>query len=231
MTTKQEFREFVKDTFPYFLRNKLEYYRRQNRKPSKEYFNIRFDLQDKSTFPLLDEDPFPEAYFEEVTRRASTIFQSAFDNSDNVFLVFIDIRYRRRKLRLNNYLFKQINNLKKSDINFFKVYGHYCYSEKIDVGNVALMKSNVEGVNFRNILTAIGNQDFPPRQPRFGKDGCFTSKQTYFINIDKKLIFHMYDDRGLDLTSADVETLRPIYQMHNDLILEYDRKEIDKQFI
>ena len=40
----------------------------------------------------------------------------------------------------------------------------------------------------------------------------------------------MYDDRGLDIVSADNETLRPIYNKHNDWILDYDREQIDRQF-
>lgn len=80
------------------------------------------------------------------------------------------------------------------------------------------------------MLTAIGHADFPPRQPRLDNHGFLTSKEIYFINTDKNLIFHMYDDRGLDLVSADKETLRPIYKKHNDWILEYDRECIDNQF-
>jgi len=60
--------------------------------------------------------------------------------------------------------------------------------------------------------------------------GFLTGKETYFVNIDKKLILHMYDDRGLDIVSADREALVSIYKKHNDWILDYDREQIDKQF-
>jgi hypothetical protein len=38
----------------------------------------------------------------------------------------------------------------------------------------------------------------------------------------------MYDDRGVDIITSDVETLRQIYTRFNDWILEFNRKEIDK---
>ena len=50
------------------------------------------------------------------------------------------------------------------------------------------------------------------------------------MNIDRKLILHMYDDRGLDIISAKKETIVSIYKKHKDIILDYDREQIDKQF-
>ncbi|WP_354361222.1 DUF3885 domain-containing protein [Pedobacter sp. UYP30] len=38
----------------------------------------------------------------------------------------------------------------------------------------------------------------------------------------------MYDDRGLDIIANDIETLRPIYEKYNSLILESNREQIDK---
>ncbi|WP_425413801.1 DUF3885 domain-containing protein [Pedobacter glucosidilyticus] len=75
-------------------------------------FGLRFDLQVGET----DTDE----YFQEVTRRASTIFQTAFDNSDKVFLVFMDYKYKQRKIRFSNFTFKQIDNLQKTEISYSK---------------------------------------------------------------------------------------------------------------
>ena len=40
----------------------------------------------------------------------------------------------------------------------------------------------------------------------------------------------MYDDRGCDLLAADKDTLLPIYEKLNHLILDHDRKKIDEKF-
>ena len=206
-------------------------------------FGLRFELQtgemSNSIRQILDEegnvipqigDTDTDEYFQEVTRRASTIFQTAFDNSDKVFLVFMDYKYKRRKIKFSNFTFRQSDNLQKTEINYSKEFRLYEPNDKFDIRNIAIIKSITNRINYKSILTAIGHTDFPPRKPMLDNNGFLTSKEIYFVNIDKKLIFHMYDDRGLDLISSNKETLRPIYNKHNAWILDYDRKRIDKQF-
>ncbi|WP_342572261.1 DUF3885 domain-containing protein [Paenibacillus sp. FSL R5-0749] len=53
----------------------------------------------------------------------------------------------------------------------------------------------------------------------------------YFINISKKTIFHIYDDRGCDVISASREELVDIYSEYNDWILDYDRDKINNIFL
>ncbi len=214
MTTKQEYRQFLGDNFQGLRLRKPLFYSWD--------FGLRFDLQVGKT----DTDE----YFQEVTRRASTIFKTAFDDSDNLFLVFMDYKYKRRKIIFSNITFKQIDSLEKSEITYSKEFRLYEPGDKFDIRNIAIIKLTTDRVNYKNILTAIRHTDFPPRQPRLDQNGFLTGKEIYFVNIDKKLIFHMYDDRGLDIISADKETLRPIYKKHNDWILDYDREQIDKQF-
>jgi len=142
----------------------------------------------------------------------------------------MDYKYKRRKIRFSNFTFKQIDNLQKTEIHYSKEFRLYEPEDKFDIRNIAIIKLTNDRINYKSILTAIGHTDFPPRRPRLDQNGFLTGKEVYFVNIDKKLIFHMYDDRGLDLISADKEKLRPIYKKHNDLILDYDRERIDKQF-
>lgn len=235
MTLNQEYRQFLIENFKGLkLRQPLFY---------SWSFGLRFDLQtgesSNSNRIIIDSDGTiipnfgntdSDDYFKEVMRRALTIFQTAFDNSDNVFLILMDYKYKRQKIKFKNFTFKQIVNLSKSEITYTKEKRLYEPNDKFDVRNVALIKLTVDRIKFRNILCAIGNSDFPPRQPRLDNNGVFSNKEVYFINIDKKLIFQMYDDRGLDIISADKETLRPIYKKHNEWILHFDRNEIDKLF-
>jgi hypothetical protein len=75
---------------------------------------------------------------------------------------------------------------------------------------------------------AIANQDFPSRFPRLEDNHIISNKEIYFININKKLILNMYDDRGLDVVATDIEALRPICEKHRDWILDCDREQIEK---
>jgi hypothetical protein len=213
-TVKRKYTQFLKDNFKGFQIRKPLFY--------SWNFGLRFNLQVGETNT--------DEYFEEVTKRATTLFQSAFSNTDKVFIVFVDYKYKRRKIRYPNYIFRQIIGLEKTEIFYTKAKGLYEYGDKYDIRNIALIELSAERINYKNILTAIGHSDFPPRQPRLDQNGVFTDKEIYFVNIDRKLIFHMYDDRGLDIIAADKETLRPIYERHNDLILNYDRSDIDKLF-
>ena len=61
-------------------------------------------------------------------------------------------------------------------------------------------------------------------------NGFPSSKEVYFINNDKSVIFNMYDDRGLDVISTKKETIAPLYNKFNDWILNYDREKVDDLF-
>ncbi len=209
-TSKQQYKEFLSHNFNGMrLRQPLFY---------TWNLGLRFDLQVG--------DIGTDKYFKEVVRRSSIIFETAFDKSDRLLFVLIDYKYKRRKIRFGNFAFKQIHNLKREEVSYLIEKKLYQSDGNFDV---AIVKLTAHRINHKCILTAIGNSDFPPRLPRLDNRGL-SSKELYFLNLDKKLIFHMYDDRGLDIIATDKEILASIYAKHKDWILDCDRKQIDKQF-
>ena len=56
------------------------------------------------------------------------------------------------------------------------------------------------------------------------------SSGVYVIDPRSKVIMHMYDDRGLDIIAAELETLRPLFQHFGDWILENQRHRIASRF-
>lgn len=38
----------------------------------------------------------------------------------------------------------------------------------------------------------------------------------YFLNSKKNILFHLYNDRGVDVVTLDKETLRPLYESCNE---------------
>ncbi len=68
--------------------------------------------------------------------------------------------------------------------------------------------------------------DFPSQG---GGDLQF-SNSVFLINTVRDLIFHLYDDRGLDIVSKDTEALHLLYKKYNSCIMDYDRKRIESIF-
>ncbi|TDK61748.1 DUF3885 domain-containing protein [Bacillus salipaludis] len=84
------------------------------------------------------------------------------------------------------------------------------------------LKCKTSDFKYIPLLKAICNQDMGIKPSMFHR--------VYFININKKTIFHVYDDRGCDLLATSPETIKDVYHKYNDWILDYDRHEIDKVF-
>jgi hypothetical protein len=162
-------------------------------------------------------------YFERLIDRATTLFSSAFESHDIIYMVLIEYKYKRSRIDHYNYIFRQIKDLKKEDISYSKVRKLYSNDNKNNVFNKAVVKLKTHQLNYHNILTAKAYNDFPVGLP-------WSRKEIHFINIDKNLIFNMYDDRGLDIIAADKEILRPLYNDYNYWILNYDKKKIDSLF-
>ncbi|WP_083671684.1 DUF3885 domain-containing protein [Viridibacillus sp. FSL H7-0596] len=84
------------------------------------------------------------------------------------------------------------------------------------------LKCKTSDFKYIPMLKAICNHDIGVRPSIFHR--------VHFININRKTIFHIYDDRGCDLLATSPETIRDVYDKYNDWILDYDRNEIDEVF-
>ena len=62
-----------------------------------------------------------------------------------------------------------------------------------------------------------------------GGNSDFVSS-VFFVNSSIDILFHLYDDRGVDVVAADRDVLCPLYENFNDWILDYDREKIDLLF-
>lgn len=58
---------------------------------------------------------------------------------------------------------------------------------------------------------------------------CLASA-VFLLHPDEKILYYLYDDRGLDVVARDRKKLYPLYKTFNDWILDYDRESIDKIF-
>lgn len=52
----------------------------------------------------------------------------------------------------------------------------------------------------------------------------------FLLHTKEHILYHLYDDRGLDVVAKNKEALRSLYEKYGDWILEYDREQIDFLF-
>ncbi|BCZ47994.1 hypothetical protein psyc5s11_40610 [Clostridium gelidum] len=82
------------------------------------------------------------------------------------------------------------------------------------------LRTNV--ININKLLEEISKADL----------GGFSALVSAIFLFDTNLnvLFHYYDDRGLDIVSEKRETIYPLYKNYNEWILDYDREHINKVF-
>lgn len=166
-------------------------------------------------------------YLKGVYHRAITLFNSLHLQEDEIFLVvnvhdFGKNTNLRRKLNIfSKYTKNQsaLNKLKHLTLP-------YIIPEDDEDGNYRthrfVLKCKVSDLRYMPLLKAICNTDMGYK-PAIHHD-------VFFISLENKTIFHVYDDRGCDLVAASKEDIRHMYNTHNDWILDYDRDEIDQVF-
>jgi hypothetical protein len=78
------------------------------------------------------------------------------------------------------------------------------------------------GFNAAHMFGAIANreQDGVPK----------ISSGVFVVDPQSKVIMHMYDDRGIDIVAAELNTLRPLFENFADWILENQRHRIESRF-
>lgn len=52
----------------------------------------------------------------------------------------------------------------------------------------------------------------------------------YLVDIERQIVQHIYDDRGMDVVANDLDMLEPFYERFNDWIFDDDRSQIDTVF-
>lgn len=85
-----------------------------------------------------------------------------------------------------------------------------------------MINCKVSDVDYINLVKAICNQNVG-RKPSF-------HHAVFFLNLNKGIILHIYDDRGCDVISSSASALKNIYTKYHDWISDDDRESINKTF-
>ncbi|GGI49505.1 hypothetical protein GCM10011425_07170 [Mucilaginibacter galii] len=175
---------------------------------------LRFDLQDEML------DTSDDAYFTEVVRRMNKIHEITTSKNDEVLIMLQRYTYKRRKIRKYSYLFKLFNEatatyqFKRSKAPIYKANG----DTVADRSCLVIIKDKACNINFKGIFVGISHADFG-RTP-------IIRGELYIVNLTKATITLMYDDRGCDLVSNNIQLLKDYYVELNDLVLEANRSDI-----
>lgn len=185
--------------------------------------------------------PFPDdekQKFKQTFERAITLFNKVFGENDHILLV-TDVHSTRRdnflqRKPLNVYLkyVKHKQTLYKLQYQLLpSVFDEEDENEEGEefITHRFILPCQREKIKYPQLLKAISYEDFA-HPSTILKNNSRNGYDIYFVNLCKKMIYHLYDDRGCDILAADKENIRFLYEGYNDWILDYDRAEIDLLF-
>jgi hypothetical protein len=156
----------------------------------------------------------------EVLDRAAALYEAIFTDDDRCIVIAQEWPSDDTPLRYTNLFSTPGTGLPDAQGS----YGVSAREESGDDHSHTLRWSEVAARDFqyRTILLGIGNADHGLVPAISGR--------VYFLNAERGLLMHMYDDRGLDVIAREAEPLRGIYKEFNSWILDYDRSQIDQVF-
>lgn len=165
----------------------------------------------------------------QVVTRVTTIFEDLFEPDDFIYLYIQDWDTVVDPMFGNttpNYIYQLLEKYVLEEKVMYKP------DEDIDeMGKtiqinheymVRLLYERLTAIPYREILKGIAHYE-QGREPSI-------SQNVYFINIDKDIVFHMYDDRGCIIYSNSRDKLTHMYLKYNSWIVDYWRKYIDSIF-
>ena len=192
----------------------------------KNHYALRFEISPNDISPI---DPSSSAcnedYFSMALERALDIYNSVFKTGDKISIVFQLFSDGRKKIKRRSLLFRYLNGIESRNISYSThrdIYVDDLNTKRQHISRVRINDLTGEQIDISKILTAIINTDFR-RYPTL-------NGECYIINDTTGLVFHLYDDRGLDVVSENKESLHKLYQTHSKFILEYDRNRISNMF-
>ncbi|WP_193726856.1 DUF3885 domain-containing protein [Paenibacillus guangzhouensis] len=188
-------------------------------------YSIRFELGNPPLFRVNK-----ELYMEQVYYRSLELFKALHDKDDELLLVtsayFADIpKNKVKKLNLYKKYIKNKDSLMALNLEILP-------DIDLDPDEIPDPRNNmyrywttckVKDLRYSELIKSICNHDVGIRPMIYHR--------VYFINISKRTIFHIYDDRGCDVISESKDDLIHIYTKYNSWILDYDRERIDKTFL
>jgi hypothetical protein len=183
--------------------------------------SLRFELGDPEHKEPHKRDP---AYFDPLHRRARALYEAAFAATDSCILSSVE--YRCSKLGRRACHFATVfDEARERNLGIGRPSGRAWVPSGNPECKVRYVWAEVSPrrIDYDYLLRRFARTDFPLAGGGF-------AGTVYFINLTRNLIFHMYDDRGLDLSATKRETLKPLYDSHNSWLLDWNRERMEQMF-
>jgi len=191
--------------------------------------SLRFAISDSSI------DHNKSQFFEHALKRAVSIFNQIFEDQDEILVVSdvyaetSNIFLQRRPLNIYRKYVKFRQVLYKLHHYLMPISLEEADEEQLSVKHRFILPCRKADLRYSQLLKAILYEDFI--QPNtILKNHLEVGYDVYIINNSKKVIFHLYDDRGCDVLASDKIQLKALYDEFNPWILEYDREQMDRLF-
>ncbi|WP_051404786.1 DUF3885 domain-containing protein [Bacillus cihuensis] len=211
MNVREEYENYMDTYFPNI--NPFPFY------VNKKSAWIRFELGIPGEWRISETNYLNTAY-----QKAKTLFDEIHSPNDEIFLLIVDytvFNKRYKKTRIFDRYIKE-KSLKRR----LQIVESSCPDPDFDEERFTysyIIKCKVSELYYLKLLRDLSYVDFMKQPP--------VNQSCFIINTNTSTIFHMYDDRGLDLLANHNDTIKHIYQKYSSWILDYDRKEIDEDFV
>lgn len=197
---------FLEETFPDIHIEKPLFYHAPN--------GIRFQLGDT-------DQAWDQEYMSRVYKRAIALFEALHSSRDHVMLI-IHLKRAEKPHNMKKALHTLKRFLRKKSIGHSTEIMIDKQQDQERKSLRLLVTCQLADMKHESLLKAIANRDLQIRP--------FIEGDCYFINLEKKTIYHLYDDRKLDIVSNNEQSLDPLYKNYQDWILDYDtRSQYDRK--
>ncbi|MGI1806849.1 DUF3885 domain-containing protein [Exiguobacterium sp. TDN 0502] len=143
-----------------------------------------------------------EQYFKQVYEKSNELFDNLFKEEESLYFV-VHVRSERGKYQ--NSETKVFRHLKSREDKYNIKFVEKVIDEEEQVVEYAVLLPNKNALDYKRVIKAICNQDFPTLQPRFRQTYTYYP-EVFFVNMDRNIVMNIYDDRGCFLLFGDSET-------------------------
>jgi hypothetical protein len=179
---------------------------------------IRYEIGVGS--PYIEDGSINGDYVKNAVSRAEMVFQKL-EFSNNILVIFDCFHDENNQYNLDtvNILKSFLNNI--IDPEVIELNENIVDEDKICYRRY-FFYTTLDNFNYKDLFSEIAKADI---------GGSYDLASSVFIfDLEKDILYYLYDDRGLDVVASKISTLYPIYEEFNDWILDYDRLEIEELF-